>query len=50
MARFWGNRRLRPLLGRIYPIVARYRQPLSRMGLHRIVGAVLERAGRGARS
>jgi predicted DCC family thiol-disulfide oxidoreductase YuxK len=49
MARFWGSRRLRPVLGRIYPWVARYRQPLSRLGLHRVVGAVLARAGRGTR-
>jgi len=49
MARFWGSRRLRPLLGRIYPIVARHRQALSRLGLHRMVGAVLATAGRSAR-
>jgi predicted DCC family thiol-disulfide oxidoreductase YuxK len=49
MARFWGSRRLRPALGRIYPWIARYRQPLSRLGLHRLVGAVLARAGRGTR-
>jgi predicted DCC family thiol-disulfide oxidoreductase YuxK len=45
-AGFWGSRTLRPVLGRIYPVVARYRQPLSRLGLHRIVGAVLRRAGK----
>jgi predicted DCC family thiol-disulfide oxidoreductase YuxK len=49
MASFWGNRRLRPLLGKIYPYVARHRQGLSRLGLHRLVGAVLARAGRGTR-
>lgn len=49
MARFWGDRRLRPVLDRIYPVMARYRQPLSRLGLHRLVGAVLARAGRGTR-
>ena len=48
-ARIWGDRRLRPLLGRIYPIVARYRQPLSRLGLHRAVGAVLRAVSRGNR-
>ena len=40
-ARFWGDRRLRPLLERIYPVMARYRQLLSRLGLHRVVGTVL---------
>jgi len=40
-ARFWGDRRLRPVLDRIYPVLARYRQPLSRLGLHRAVGALL---------
>jgi predicted DCC family thiol-disulfide oxidoreductase YuxK len=40
-ARFWGDRRLRPLLEPIYPVMARYRQPLSRLGLHRLVGAML---------
>ena len=45
-ARFWGSRRLRPVLGRIYPVIARYRQPLSRLGLHKAVGAALRRAGK----
>lgn len=45
-AGFWGSKTLRPVLGRIYPVVARFRQPLSRLGLHRIVGAVLRRGGR----
>ena len=40
-ARFWGDRRLRPVLDRIYPLMARYRQPLSRLGMHRLVGALL---------
>ena len=48
-ARFWGSRRVRPMLDRIYPVVARYRQPLSRLGMHRVVGALLRRASRGAR-
>ena len=47
-ARFWGSRRLRPLLGRIYPFVARYRQPLSRLGLHKVVGALMRLAARAA--
>ncbi|HEY6966517.1 MAG TPA: DUF393 domain-containing protein [Burkholderiales bacterium] len=45
-ARFWGDRRLRPLLDRIYPVMARYRQPLSRLGLHRVVGAALRAVAR----
>jgi predicted DCC family thiol-disulfide oxidoreductase YuxK len=44
-ARWWGNRRLRPVLDRIYPWIARYRQPLSRLRLHRVVGALLARKG-----
>ena len=48
-ARFWGDRRLRPVLDRIYPVMARYRQPLSRLGLHHVVGALLHRASRGLR-
>ena len=40
-ARFWGDRRLRPVLERIYPVMARYRQPLSRLGLHHVVGTLL---------
>lgn len=32
-ARVWGSPRLRPLLGGIYKWLARYRQPLSRLGL-----------------
>jgi len=43
-ARFWGNPRWRPLLDRIYPWVARNRQFLSRLGLHRLVGLALTRA------
>jgi predicted DCC family thiol-disulfide oxidoreductase YuxK len=42
-ARFWGNRRLRPVLNRIYPWIARYRQPLSRLGLQRLLGRLLVR-------
>lgn len=43
-ARFWGDRRLRPVLDRIYPLMARYRQPLSRLGLHKVVGALMRTA------
>lgn len=49
LARFWGNPRLRPLLAPIYHWIARYRQPLSRLGLHRLVRIVLARAGRSSR-
>jgi predicted DCC family thiol-disulfide oxidoreductase YuxK len=49
-ARFWGDRRLRPLLDRIYPLIARYRQPLSRLGLHKVVGALMRLAARVAPS
>ena len=45
-ARIWGNRKLRPLLDKIYPVVARHRQPLSRIGLHRVVGALMRAAER----
>jgi predicted DCC family thiol-disulfide oxidoreductase YuxK len=45
VARFWGNRRLRPVLDRIYPWIARHRQALSRLGLHRVIGALLACAG-----
>ena len=45
-ARFWGDRRLRPVLDRIYPVMARYRQPLSRLGLHRVVGAMMRAVAR----
>ena len=45
-ARFWGSTRLRPAMNRIYPWIARHRQALSRLGLHRLVGMLLSRAGR----
>jgi predicted DCC family thiol-disulfide oxidoreductase YuxK len=45
-ARFWGDRRLRPLLDRIYPLMARHRQALSRLGLHCAVGALLRTISR----
>ena len=49
-ARFWGDRRLRPVLDRIYPVMARYRQPLSRLGMHKVVGAFMRAAARVAPS
>jgi len=45
-ARFWGSRRLRPVLDRIYPVMAKYRQPLSRIGMHRVVGVLMRAAER----
>ena len=44
MARFWGHPRLRPFWDRIYPWVARFRQPLSRLRLNRLYGALVRRA------
>ena len=49
VARVWGDRRWRPLLDRIYPWIARHRQFLSRLGVHRVVRLVLSRAARGQR-
>jgi predicted DCC family thiol-disulfide oxidoreductase YuxK len=43
-ARLWANPRWRPLFERLYPWIARYRQPLSRLGLHRLVGRLIRRA------
>jgi len=37
LAGFWGSRRLKPLLTRIYPWIARHRQLLSRLGFNRLV-------------
>jgi len=45
-AGFWGSKTLRPVLGRIYAVVARFRQPLSRLGLHRLVGPLIRAGGR----
>jgi predicted DCC family thiol-disulfide oxidoreductase YuxK len=42
-ARVWGNRRLRPLLMRTYPWVARHRQLLSRLGANALVRLMLRR-------
>lgn len=44
IARLWGNPRLRPLWDRLYPWIARYRQPLSRLRLNRLYGALVRRA------
>ena len=42
-ARVWGDRRLRPLLARAYPWVARHRQLLSRLGANALVRRLLRR-------
>lgn len=44
-ARLWAHPRLRPVLERIYPWIARSRQPLSRLGLHRVVGPLIRLGG-----
>jgi predicted DCC family thiol-disulfide oxidoreductase YuxK len=44
-ARLWVHPKLRPVLDRVYPWIARHRQPLSRLGLHRFVGPLLQRLG-----
>jgi predicted DCC family thiol-disulfide oxidoreductase YuxK len=41
LAGVWGSRRLRPLLRRLYPWIARHRQVLSRLGFNRLVRLVL---------
>ena len=42
-ASVWGSRRIRPVLDWIYMRIARNRQSLSRLGLHRLVGRLLGR-------
>lgn len=37
IARVWGSLRLRPMLDWIYIRVARHRQTISRLGIHRLV-------------
>lgn len=44
IARLWGHPRLRPLWDRLYPWIARLRQPLSRLRLNRLYGALVRRA------
>lgn len=41
VARVWGSPRWRPLLSRIYPWIARYRQPLSRLGVAALVRYII---------
>ena len=40
-ARLWSNPRWRPVLERVYPWIARYRQPLSRLGFPALVRRVI---------
>jgi len=44
VARVWASPRWRPILERLYPWIARYRHPLSRLGVHRAVGRLIRRA------
>jgi predicted DCC family thiol-disulfide oxidoreductase YuxK len=39
----WGSRTLRPLLGRIYPWIARHRRALSRIGANRLIRLLISR-------
>ena len=43
-AALWGHPRLRPLWDRLYPWVARFRQPLSWLRLNKAYGWLLRRA------
>jgi predicted DCC family thiol-disulfide oxidoreductase YuxK len=45
-ARIWGDRRLRPLLTRAYPWIARNRQTLSLLGVNWLVRRLLPKAAR----
>jgi predicted DCC family thiol-disulfide oxidoreductase YuxK len=44
VARLWASPRLRPLWDRLYPWVARFRQPLSWLRLNRAYGWLVRRA------
>lgn len=48
MARLWASPRLRPLLDRLYPLMAYCRPVLSALGLHRLIGWLTRRAARRA--
>lgn len=41
IAGVWGSRRLRPLLRRVYPWIARHRQVLSRLGIRGLIRLLL---------
>jgi predicted DCC family thiol-disulfide oxidoreductase YuxK len=43
IANFWGNRFLSPILRALYPSIARWRQPLSKLGANRIYGWWIKR-------
>jgi predicted DCC family thiol-disulfide oxidoreductase YuxK len=43
-ARLWGSPRWRPVFERLYPWVARYRQLLSRLGVHHLVRRLIKGA------
>lgn len=44
VAALWAHPRLRPVWDRLYPWVARFRQPLSWLGLNRAYGWLVRRA------
>lgn len=50
IARLWANPRLRPLWDRLYPWVARLRQPLSALRLNKAYGWLVRRAARRAQA
>ncbi len=50
VSRLWSNRWLRGLWDRAYPWVARFRQPLSRLGINRLYGRLVRRAARRAQA
>ena len=43
-AQLWSSPRWRPLFDRLYPWIARYRQLLSRLGLHHLVARLIRGA------
>lgn len=46
VARIWGDKHLRPVLDSVYPLLARNRQVMSKLGMHKVVGALLRAAER----
>lgn len=44
LARVWADPRWRPLFDRVYPLIARYGQLLSRLGIHRLVRRLIRSA------
>jgi predicted DCC family thiol-disulfide oxidoreductase YuxK len=49
VARIWADPRWRPLFDRLYPWIARYRQLLSRVGVHFLVKRLIRGAATQAR-